>query len=113
MSCFSLKISVCCSVLQCVAVCFRVLQRGGNLKFVLICNELLHEGSIRPCHTPPRITQLERLRVAVCCSAFQCVAVCCSVMQCVAVCLQCFAVCCSVFATCVAVCCSVLQCVAV
>jgi len=38
-------------------------------------------------------------RVAVCCSALQCVAVCCSALQCVAVCcsvLQCVAVCCSV-----------------
>jgi len=44
------RVAVCCSVLQCVAVCCSVLQ----------------------C-------------VAVCCSVLQCVAVCCSVLQCVAV----------------------------
>ena len=47
----------------------------------------------------------QTVKIAVCCSALQCVAVCCSVLQCVAV-------CCSVL-QCVAVCCSVLQCVAV
>jgi len=80
------------------------------------------------------------MRVAVCCSVFQCVAVCCSVLQCVAVradvvlrlggdeytrhgvhtgkmyaccsALQCVAVCCSML-QCVAVFCSMLKCAAV
>ena len=60
--------SVCCSVLQCVAVCYwrhlRQLPRAGiNLEL----------EALRQC-------------VDVRCSVLQCVAVCCSVLQCVAVC---------------------------
>ena len=106
-----------CIVLQCVAVCcshctmFRcvavhnclVLVRCSVLQCVAVCCNLLP-------------------RVAVCRSASQCAAVCPSASQYVAVCcsvLQCVAVCCSaqVFSTCRSVSissrCSVLQCVAV
>ena len=88
---------VCCSVLQCVAVCCSVL---------------------------PATTTKTR-SVAVFCSVLQCVAVHCSVLQCVLTApffgatpkleycsvLQDVAVCCSVL-QCIAVYCSVLQCVA-
>jgi len=72
-------------VLQCVAVCYSVLQRVAACCSVLQC-------------------------VAVCCSVLQRVAACCSVFQCVAVCsvLQCVAGCCIVL-QCVAVRCSALQ----
>ena len=63
-----------CSVLQCVAVYFSLLQ----------------------C-VAPSVGHLGETPFA--CSALQCVAVCCSVLQCVAVCcsvLQCITVCCSV-----------------
>jgi len=53
-------VAVCCSVLQCVAVCCSVLL------------ELMIEAAkAKEC-------------VAVCCSVLQCVGVCCSVMKCVA-----------------------------
>ena len=68
-------VAVCCRVLPCVAVCFCVL----------------------PC-------------VAVCCSVLQCVAVCCSVLQCVADVGDTHN---SKRRPCLAVCCIVLQCVAV
>ena len=109
----SLVSTMCCSVLQCTAVCCGVFRWpvGGARE-----------------HRPP---------VAVRCSVLQCVAMCCSVLQCVAACcsvLQCVAVYCSVsqsvavylfvqqecivsllhgVAVCCNVCCSVLQCVAV
>jgi len=97
---------VCCSVLQCVAVC---------------------------CGDEDIMAYLQDVRETVSCSVLPCVAVCCSVLQCVAVCcrdvdilvclqyvratvccivVQCVVVCCSVL-QCAAVCCSVLQCVAV
>jgi len=87
---------LCCSVLQCVAVCCSVL--------LYLLRSLVGTRSI----------------------VFQCVAVCCSVLQCIAMCcstcsgvkstkdrmccsmLQYIVVCCSVL-QCVAVCCSVLQ----
>ena len=74
------EVCVCCSVLQCVAVCCRVCR------------------VLRAPHWRPPLRHRE---VDVCCSVFTCVlvAVCCSVLQCV----QCVAVCCSVL-QCVAVC---------
>ena len=85
--------SVCCSVLQCVAVCRNV----SELQLVAECC-VLHLA----CSSTLYVLQC----VAVCCSVLQCVAVCCSVLQCVAV-------CCSV-SQCeqVAVSCDVSQCVA-
>jgi len=96
--CCSLCVAVCCSVLQCVAVCCR-------------CVWISHVTN------------------TMCCSVLQCVAVCCRVLQCVAVCCRCvwmshvtYTMCCSVLqcvadmykwvishTQCVAVCCSVLQ----
>jgi len=117
-------VPVCCSVLQCFAECWNVLQRvllsDRGVPVAVFCGVC----SVLPC-------------IAVCCSVLQCAAVCCSVLHCfgtdtdsersrsgcilqsntgvpVAVCcsvLQCVAVCCSVL-QCVAVCCSLLQCVA-
>ena len=65
---------MCCSVLQCAAVCCSGLQQ-----------------SVPPSPEPePPTTKVSEacwiFRVAVCCSVLQCVAVCCSVLQCVAVC---------------------------
>ena len=98
--------SVCCSVLQCVAVRSRVLLKSAFPRRTLL--------SLLP-------TWRSAVCVAVCCSVLQCVAVCYSSAfsrralscfspdQCVSVCA---AACCSVL-QCVAVCCSVLLCVAV
>ena len=101
-------------VLQCVAVCYSLLQ----------CAVVLFAAT----------TSWSYSCTTVRCSVLQCVAVCCSGLQCVAVCcgvccnvLQCVAVRCSVLQChlqqqkpgrtlalrCVAVCCGVLQCVAV
>jgi len=67
---------MCCSVLQCVALCDNVLQWLALSTFeVCYGNQLPH--------------------VALCCSVLQCAAVCRIVLQCVAVCcraLQCVAV---------------------
>jgi len=67
--------AVCCSVLQCVAVCavvcYSVLQCGA-----VCCNIVRFYVDFQHCYCEC---------VAECCSALQCVAVCCSVLQCVAV----------------------------
>jgi len=68
-------VAVCCSVLQCVAVCSE--SHASQEQVISKCN-------------------------SVCCSVLQYVAVCCSVLQCVAVCcsaLQCVASCCSVLSS--------------
>jgi len=78
--------TVCCSVLQCVAVCGSVMQC-----FTVCCNVLQSVavcGSVLQC-------------VTVCCSVLQRVAVCCSLLQYVVSCV------------CVTVCCSVLQCIVI
>jgi len=59
----ALRVAVCCSVLQCVAVCSKVLL-----------NHYPPTNRACFCHLY-KVT----LRVAVCCSVLQCVAVCCSV----------------------------------
>jgi len=118
---------VCCSVLQCAAVCCRVLQRVQN-----------YWRSSR--HVSDVVNDILSSITCVCCSVLQCAAVFCSVLQCVAACSEVLAqslqraqncwrssrhasavvndilssityVCCSVL-QCAAVCCSVLQCVA-
>jgi len=61
--------AVCCSVVQCVAVCCSVLYTYG----MQARGTKQYELHAVQC-------------VAVCCSVLQCVAVCCSVLQCVAVC---------------------------
>jgi len=80
-------------VLQSVAECSSVLQRGA--KSDLNCGAD-HDNSSDACQMQCAVAW---------CNALQCVAVFCNVLQCVAV-------CCSVL-QCVAVCCSVLQDVAV
>ena len=128
------SVAVCCSVLQCVAVCGSVLQsehldllqcsRANRVKWQGTCKTLQHTAT--HCNTLQqhiRSTSIQSdkpCEVAQCCSVLQCIAVCCSVLQCVAVralrststqpsepCEA--AQCCSVL-QCVAVCCSVLQC---
>ena len=67
---------MCCSVVQCVAVCCSALQYDVVQHRVHSAAALV---SIRQ--------QFSMLQcVAVCCSALQCGTVCCSVLQCVAVC---------------------------
>jgi len=76
---------VCCSVLQCVAVCCSMFQ-GGNAveEFVAVYCSVLQcvavYGSVSQCVAVWKCSR------GVCCSVLQCVAVCCSVLQCVAVC---------------------------
>jgi len=85
---------VCCSVLQCVAVCCivwlgssRSLYVRSRIECDAVCFSVLQcvavccivlLGSSRSLYVRSRI-------VAVCCSVLQCVAVCCGVLQCVAV----------------------------
>ena len=73
---------VCCSVLQCVAVCCSYLTIKAEVSHAFgFCH-----GYVLQC-------------VAVCCSVLQCVVACCSVLQRVAVCcnvLQCVVACCNV-----------------
>jgi len=85
-------VAVCCSVLQCVALCH-----------IVCCSVLQSPHACTLALSVPGV--------------LQCVAVCCSVLHCL---LQCvalsIAVCCSVLqrvVVCCIVCCSVLQCVAV
>ena len=88
--------SVCCSVLQCVAVYCSVLQYATVCCSVLQC--------VVACCS---VLQCVLRCVAVRCSVLQCVAECCSVLQCDAVCssvLQCVAVCCSVLHVCIYIC---------
>jgi len=128
---------VCCSVLQCVAVCCSVPLSVSFCIVFHATKDAHHTLSFCSVFLGLLSVFLHVLRVcvlqcvAVCCSVLQCVAACCSVLQCVAVrcslflgllsvflqvlrvcVLQCVAMCCSVL-QCVAACCSVLQCVAV
>jgi len=107
--------SVCCSVLQCVEMCFTLWGLGGRrISQKQRYYDLRRQISVLQC-------------VAVCYSVLQCVAVCCSVLLCVFVgswrmlnlskitsimIWDVKSVCCSVL-QCIAVCCSVLQCVVV
>jgi len=77
--------TVCCNVLQCVAVCCMCCS-------VLQCVAMYHSEltSFRWMFVPTVGTNIQRKDVsaqwyiAMCCSVLQCVAVCCSVLQCVA-----------------------------
>jgi len=83
-------VAVCCSVLQCVAECFGVLQSDTQCDYRGEEKNFWQIVSFHGC-------------VAVCCSVMQCVAVCCSALQCVALycsMLQCCAVLCSVVQCC-------------
>ena len=57
-------VSVCCSVLQCVAVCCVSLTRGESSRTAAVADVPRPSVSVLQC-------------VAVCCSVLQCVAVCC------------------------------------
>ena len=113
-------VTVYCSVLQCIAVCHRVLQRvllqkdqHGVARMGEIMKEIVKEIM--------REIMKEIMKeepVAVYYIVLQCVATCCSVLQCATTkrSMWCSSsgrdergVCCSVL-QCVAVCCSVLQC---
>ena len=88
---------MCCSVLQCVAVCYMCIAIApGAFGHVSLCRSVL-QG------------------IVVCCSVLQCVTACCSVLQRVAVCEEGVAVVpgAAAHVYCVAVCCSVWQNVAV
>ena len=131
---------MCCSVLQCVAVCCAVFQclpvptatlsKGiccSVLQCVAVCCSVSHCITVSSCSDSNIVAQ------GMCCSVLQCVAVCCSMSlfwllqhhhsRHVAVCCSVLAVCCSVSLfrllqhhdsrSCVAVCCAVLRCVTV
>jgi len=80
-------ISVCRSVLQCVAVCCSVLQCVAVCCSALQCVAVRIFDSTDVCVVSMNVHMYLRARVAVCCSVSQCVAVCCSVLLCVAVCI--------------------------
>jgi len=116
-------VAVCCSMLQCVAGCCRVLQRHMTLLSVSGPSENDYEVVSTLCVAGYcRVLQC----VAVCCSVLQHVVVCCRVLQCVAAShdaaerLRAFrerlqgsqyVVCCRVLQG-VAVCCRMVQCAA-
>jgi len=102
------RVEWCFSVLQCVAVCFNVLQRWRHehreylceMNGVAVCCSVLQYVSVHY-----RGGAVNTGITCACCSVLQCVAVCCRVLQrwrhehehqeylCV---LQCVALCCSV-----------------
>ena len=90
LQCVAMRCSVCCSMLQCVAVC---VSSAAAVRDPQVA------GS-----TPvlPRVA----VRCSVCCSMLQCVAVCCSVYQ---LCCNCERSTSCGLNTCVAVCCRVTQ----
>ena len=75
---------MCCSVLQCVAGCCRVLQ--GVIVFQSdVCRQCVVVFQSDVCMRRLGETLNLPQCVAVCCSVLQCVAVRCSALQCVAV----------------------------
>jgi len=74
--------AVCCSVLQCVAVCW---ERAGVPRFsgnvmqcsAVFCSVLQFVGKGQGCPDFQAMLQC----VAVCCSVLHCIAVCCSVLE--------------------------------
>jgi len=67
---------VCCSVLQCVAVCCSVVQRVNKSKLYACC-QLLLSITFASLPSVDCVLQCD----AACCSVLQCVAVCCSVLH--------------------------------
>ena len=65
-------VAVCCSVLQCVAVCYH---------YYLLVGSALRSRAL-PSPSLQNTVQCVEC-VAVCCNVLQCVAVCCSVLHCV------------------------------
>jgi len=85
-------VCLCCSVLQCEAVCFCSVVRC----VAMCCSVLECVERYVPVYGLSKVCGCVLECVAVCCSGLECVAVCCSVMWCVVVCcsvLQCVAVC--------------------
>ena len=97
------RVAVCCSVLQCVAMCTipRTLHLSNGMRsegsvasYIKIlqhtathCNTLQHTAT--HCITSQHVASYicffvcKLPRVAVCCNVLQCVAVCCDTLQCV------------------------------
>ena len=69
-------VAVCCSVLQCVAVCCSA-STNVHARMSLPHAMMSHLMHMRKCRVA--------VCVAVCCSVLRCIAVCCSVLQCVAI----------------------------
>jgi len=112
---YVVRAAVCCSVLQCVAVCRSVLV----VVFNPAADEAVFTCTLKKMLFTAR--KHERCAVCPCSSALQCIAVRCSVVQCgekrcneLVFCrmLRCVAVCCSMY-QCVSVCFGVLKCIAV
>jgi len=102
--------AVCCSVLQCVAVCCRWELGSFAVWCVLQCVAVRCSLELR------RMSRWGHLRlacVAACFSVLQRVVACCIVLQCVAVCCSCELRCMAWWRRESGGCCSVLQCVAV
>jgi len=72
------RVALCCSVLQCVAACCSVLHSFSSSEIIDVLQAVAD------------LDNRSLLCSAVCCIMLLCVAVCCSV-------LQCAVVCCSVF----------------
>jgi len=123
------RVAACCSVLQCVAVCYPYqCSISIHLERVPCCSVLQCVAvccSVLQCATLTNVVSVHtwnEYRVAVCCSVLQCVAECCSVLPLtmwyqythgMSIKTHCIRRCrCSVL-QCVAVCCGVLRCVAV
>ena len=88
----AVRCSVCCSVLQCVAVRDSVLQCVAVccivLQCVAVCYSVYLERFISSAEHPAGNThQCVAVRCSVCCSVLQCMTVCCNMLQYVAVCI--------------------------
>ena len=85
-------VAVCCSVLQCVAVCCSVLQCAACVAVccsvlqcvAVCCSVLLMDVFVRSCKSLAEEEEAIPSGVAALCSVLQRCAVCCSVVQCVA-----------------------------
>jgi len=77
--------AVCCSVLQCVAVCCSNFV-WVRIHTCILMDAFLHVKGDHPIRYFCEVCCSVLQRIAVYYSVLQCVAVCCSVLQCVAVC---------------------------
>jgi len=73
-------VTECCIVLQCVAVCYRVLLRQWMNHRALEKFQVLHAGR----NSSVCCNMLQDFKYT-CCNVFPCIAVYCSVLQCIAV----------------------------
>ena len=124
-------VAVCCRVLQSVVGCCSVLQLDtyGYFNLSVCCSVLQFCYSVMQWFTAYQQVNMKYavtyeclptcIRSALCCSVLQCIAAFCSVLWCVTMCCSMLQLYCSVLQMycsvlqCVAVCCSVLQCVAI